>query len=71
MKLRILAMILASLLLLPCLFACAEDKPGKDDPSVQEESTEHDPFADMDADVTRRINLSELKFGRNYNSEDI
>lgn len=48
MKLRILAMILASLLLLPCLFACAEDKPGKDDPSVQEESTEHDPFADMD-----------------------
>ena len=43
MKLRILAMILASLLLLPCLFACAEDKPGKDDPTPTTPDDTKDP----------------------------
>ena len=49
MRIRIFALILASLLLLPCLFACAENNQ-EDDPqnSGNETVQENDPFAGVD-----------------------
>ena len=43
--------------------APAEEAPADDYP-------EGDPFAREDLDATRRINLDELKFGRNYSGEE-
>ena len=43
--------------------APAEEAPADDYP-------ERDPFAREDLDATRRINLDELKFGRNYSGEE-
>lgn len=43
--------------------APAEETPADDYP-------EGDPFAREDLDATRRINLEELKFGRNYSGEE-
>jgi cell division initiation protein len=43
--------------------APAEEAPADDYP-------EGDPFAREDLDATRRINLDELKFGRNYTGEE-
>jgi len=49
----------------------AAEEPKEEEKPAEDAYPEGDPFADVDTDVTRRINLSELKFGRNYNSEDI
>ena len=49
MRLRLLATLLAALLLLPCLFACAETPTDKDpENSGNETQIENDPFADVD-----------------------
>ena len=49
MKFRALAFILTILLLLPCLFACANaDTDTPEESASNEEETEFDPFADLD-----------------------
>ena len=50
MKYRVLALFLALLLLLPCLFACAETENGdsQDTSANQEADSEYDPFAEID-----------------------
>jgi len=50
--------------------AFAADQEPQEEPAAVEtpDYPEGDPFQDLDA--TRRINLDELKFGRNYNGEE-
>jgi cell division initiation protein len=49
-----------------------EEKPAEEAPKAAAvEYPEGDPFAPkQDLDATRRVNLDDLKFGRNYNSEN-
>jgi cell division initiation protein len=47
----------------------AEEKEAEEEPKA--EYPEGDPFAPKpDLEATRRVNLDDLKFGRNYNSEN-
>ena len=48
MRIRLFVLLLAALLLLPCLFACAETKDDDPDATGNEVEVETDPFADVD-----------------------
>ena len=48
MRIRLFALLLAVLLLLPCLFACADTKDEDPDATGNEVEVETDPFADVD-----------------------
>ncbi len=56
---------------LKAVFVAEEEPAPEPEPAaepVEETYPEGDPFAD-ELEATRRINLSELKFGRNYNND--
>ncbi len=48
----------------------AELRPPPPEDKRADDYPEGDPFAKEELDATRRINLDELKFGRNYNGEE-
>ena len=48
------------------------EEPAPEEPETPavDDYPEGDPFARDDLDATRRINLDDLKFGRNYSGEN-
>ena len=47
----------------------AAEEPAAEEAPAEEAYPEGNPFDEEPLEATRRINLSELKFGRNYTNE--